>query len=594
MRQLIHSGAVRGLCYVIIMALVSTIAPMPLATPAGAQLMPTYSVGVVDFLNESGVQGELLARLATDAVVVEMGKTNRYDVSITRSQLREQMERLDMHPPLDKLDLLRLGDALSTDAMLEGAIKSVQLAGTGPTRRASVTLVVQMIDGASGEIINGAVQTGESSARVAYTPDDDSLIVEAVNKAAFLCVKTMVDYIIPEATVLVNLGEDQVMLNKGVRDGLKAGMRMIVLREREIIGYIEVRTVDPRDSIAKITKSMRGVQPEDKARAIFEMPTVSAALKHAPLPSSAPPTKKTGARGTISKLAKFLVVAGIVFGIGSLFRGGRGGEDSSSVSASSPMTIRWDPTKYDHGAAVVELQILREDQIYKVLSNPSDYDRGWTSLDETIGGQPYYGDGGASYTVSYARLAANPGDSYTQNDATVNQEPYGTTHRYQTRVLYQQTTGTGEDATTTYRYTPLSNQITATAVEQVGNSDILGALAYDPLVGPTDILVSRLALGLDKFEWYSKDGGDIYYMKVEPVVPGTGPTWQSQQIYETGPTVILPTAQQSALANLLNNAAYVDEVMKWRVYTRHQGDTSSGWVVGEDNRFRIGGTPPTP
>jgi hypothetical protein len=77
-------------------------------------------------------------------------------------------------------------------------------------------------------------------------------------------------------------------------------------------------------------------------------------------------------------------------------------------------------------------------------------------------------------------------------------------------------------------------------------------------------------------------------------VPGTGPTWQSQQIFETGPTVILPTAQQSALANLLNNAAYVDEVMKWRVYTRHEGDTSNGWVVGEENRFRIGGTPPTP
>ncbi len=594
MRQLMQSRAVRSRCYVIIVALVSAIAPISLTTPARARLMPTYSVGVVDFVNESGVQGELLARRATDAVGVEMGKTNRYDVSITRSQLREQMERLAMRPPLDKSDLVRLGEVLSTDAMLEGAIKSVQLAGSGPTRRASVTLVVQMIDQASGEIINGAIQTGQSSARVGFTADPDSLMIEAINKAAFLCVKTMVDYIIPEATVMINMGESQVMLNKGARDGLKPGMRMIVLRQREIIGYLQVRTVDPRDSIAKVTKSMRGIRPEDKARAILEMPTVSTALTHAPLPSSAPPSKTSGARGSIRKIAKFLLGAAIVFGLVSLFRSGRGGENSPAASASDPMTIRWDPSDYSHGQAVRELQVLRDRIIYKSLRSPTEYDRGWTKLDETIDGAPYYGTAGAAYTVNYYNLDQNPGTTFTEISAPVNQEPHGTTHQYHIRVLYQQTTGAGEEASSTYRYTPLSNHITATAVDRVRNSDVVGAFAYDPLIGPTDILVSRLALGLDKFEWNRKDGGDIYNMKVEPVMPGTGPTWQSQTIYETGPTVILPSSQQSALASLLNNPAYVDSVMKWRVYTRHQGDTSTAWVEGEEHRFAIGGTPPPP
>ncbi len=80
MKLLITSRTYKILCYVLIVALLGTIGPLPLTTPARAQLLPQYSVGVVDFINESGVQGELLARLATDAVVVEMGKTNRYDV----------------------------------------------------------------------------------------------------------------------------------------------------------------------------------------------------------------------------------------------------------------------------------------------------------------------------------------------------------------------------------------------------------------------------------------------------------------------------------------------------------------------------------
>ncbi len=93
MRYHLESRRVRALCYGLIVALVSTFAPTPLVAPARAQLMPQYAVGVVDFVNESGVQGELLARLATDAVVVEMAKSNRYEVSITRSVIKSEMEK---------------------------------------------------------------------------------------------------------------------------------------------------------------------------------------------------------------------------------------------------------------------------------------------------------------------------------------------------------------------------------------------------------------------------------------------------------------------------------------------------------------------
>ncbi|MGQ9455975.1 MAG: hypothetical protein ACUVRS_02495 [Armatimonadota bacterium] len=602
LQDLLRSRITRSICYVVILTLVSTFAPMPMKTPVLAQLMPTYSVGVVDFVNESGVQGELLARLATDAVVVEMAKTNRYDVSITRAMIKAEMERLGIRPPLSALEIVRLGEALNADAMLEGYVKSVQLSGSGPTRRAAVTLAVQMRDQASGEIINGAVQTGISSSRVGYEADDDSLIVEAVNNAAFLCVKTMVDYIIPEATVMMNIKEDHVMLNRGSRDGIKPGMRMIVLRRGEIIGYVEVRRVSPIDSDARIIKATRGIQPEDKVRAIFDMPAIVAKASTEPLPSGAPTGIKKRS-DTLRKIGKFILSAGIIFGIAQIFRPGRGSEPPPTIGAGeSPTIITWDPKKYGHGQNVLEYQILRDDFAdtavpVKVISDPTAVDLGWTDV------YSLYGTSTAT-NVTYKLLASNPATSYKEVTATIPPEPYGRTHKYQVRVLYSLTTTTpgGGDqtqtgqqqqtTTTRYYYTPVSNVITATAIEPVKYTDIVSP-AYDPSVAPPEILVTDLQSGAINFEWKRKDGADMYQILVEPVQPGTGPTWQSPIIYETGPVVSLPTSARIELASMLSNSAYADKTMKWRVYCRHQEDTSLAWVKGQEARFVIGGMPPT-
>ena len=70
---------------------------------------------------------------------------------------------------------------------------------------------------------------------------------------------------------------------------------MIVLRSKEIIGYVEIREVEDNQSIAKIVKSMRGVQPEDKLRAIFDMPAVGGTkVKSEPMPNGAPSHGRVG------------------------------------------------------------------------------------------------------------------------------------------------------------------------------------------------------------------------------------------------------------------------------------------------------------
>lgn len=600
-----QSRAIRSLCYALVLALLSTLAPTPMTAPASAQLMPTYAVGVADFINESGVQGELLSRLATDAVVVEMSKTNRYDVSITRSMMKSKMDELGLHAPLTKLDLVRLGEALSADAMLEGSLKSVQLAGSGPTRRASVTLICQMVDQASGEIINGAVQTGQSSARVGYTPDDNTLIAEAINAAAFLCVKTMVDYVIPEATVMMNIGDNQIMINKGARDGIKPGMRMIVLRDREIIGYIDVTSTSPMDAMAKTIKSMRGIQPEDKARAIFEMPVVSAALKSAPLPSGAPSKGRVGGSSG-SKIAKFLLGALIVGGVAAMFTGGRGVSGAPGLSVKDTMTLGWSGKLYNYGNNLKELQIFQDTTAagattapFYVVTSKSVFSQGRLDL------SPIFRDGASAtplgHTVNYNDIVLG---SNTLSAATYNwpAEAYGKQHTYQARAIVT-TTGTGgggnDDDGPTFRYdtTNFGNSIRLTAVEPVTADPmhIVMPGANEP------VLVTDLRDGQINLSWISSAGATEYMVTVEPVQSGLGAVWHSNIIShysgETsdGATLSLSDADRLALAAVLSNPNLVDKDVKWRVDARNSTDSPPlFWTRGDWNVFHIAPTPVGP
>lgn len=593
----------------LIVALISTLAPLPLSKPAKAQLLPQYSVGVVDFVNESGVQGELLARLATDAVVVEMSKTNRYDVSITRTQMKTEMEKLDLHSPLSKTGLVRLGESLSADAMLEGSITSVQLAGSGVTRRASVTLVVQMVDQASGEIVNGAVQTGNSSARVGYTPDDDALMVEAINNAAFLAVKTMVDYIIPEATVQNSLGENQVMLNRGSRDGIATGMQMIVLRNKEIIGYLTVQGVSPQDSSAKITKSMRGIQPEDRARAIFEMPAIGGAASNESLPSGAPPQSKMKSK-TLGKIAKFLLGAALVFGVVSLFKSGRGSEDSPSVGTGDADEVTWDAGVLNKNSKVWEYQVIRD--TYSTSSTPVMTMRDSGEIDNRCKSVAGLFGSGDDITVDYYSLDMNPTENDpTSGSTTVAIEPYGTTHKYQVRVLYEMeslddntsddTTSDDDDDddddddnyTTKYYFTSVSNSVTITVIEPVLNEDVISP-AYSSDEDAPELDLTELSSGDVNLQWNRKDGADVYYVVVEPVIPNAAPSWtnKSDPIYETSSTVELPTSQRIDLAETLSGTKYAGVIMKWTVYCQHEADTSDAWYKGDQNRFEIAESAP--
>ncbi len=596
MRQIMQIRAIRSMCYAIVASLVMSIVPPgAFIAPAAAQTLPTYSVAVVDFVNESGVHPELLARSATDAVVIEMSKTNRYDVGITRKQIKEAMDKLDLRAPLTKVGLVRLGEELSADAILEGSVKSVKLSGSGAGRIAKVQLAMQLVDQASGEATNGAVQNGVADAKVGFTGDDEVLIQEAIGNAAFLCVKAMANYTIPEATVMINMASNLITLNKGARDGIRPGMRMIVLRQREIIGYLQIQSVSPIDSVAKITKSLKGVQPEDRARAIYEMqvPVGSQIGRQASLPYG-PPPKTSSSKNAFEQAGKILLGIGLIYLLAQIFKSGTGSEGPPAINTgASPTIIKWDPTTFDHGKAVVETQILRDDfsdtaAPFKTLRDPSLWALGQTDM------RPLYG-GTAVRTVTYNAIDTSPSDTVTERTATIPAEAFGTTHQYMVRVLYKTVIGTGDSAATTYRYSGVSSPITMTVIEPVKVADLISP-AFDPSGPVPEIQISDLKDGVINFQWARKDGGNVYYVVVSPIVPGTAATFSTLSfglIFESGPIVELPPAQRTALADFLTRSGIgTDTVMKWQVFTRNTSDTSPLFIGGAEGRFKLGEAPP--
>lgn len=596
MNRLIHTRVTKSLSYLLVVALVSTIFGATFTTSAFAQsasATQTYAVAVVDFVNESRIQGDLLARIATDAVVLEMSKNVRNDVGVTRSQIKAEMEKLNLRPPLERVGLVRLADALTVDAIMQGSVVKIEYTGAGANRTASVTLALQLVDRASGEIINGALQTGQSSARVGYTADDDTLVTEAINNAAYLAVKQLSDYVIPEGTVHVNQGIDQIVLNRGARQGIKLGMRMIILRQKEIIGFVQVTKLSANDATAKVLKSLRGIQPEDKFRAIYEMPAVAPSLKGEPLPSGAPTTSKPG-RSAIQRVGKFLVGVAVVAFVANIFRSGRGTESGPGIGTGDSNTVvTWDPTKFSHGKNVWEYQILRMDDFAQTgrpvvaLSSSTAVDAGRVDV------RFLYGTALAT-PVTFYTIATNPSATVpTQVTGSVPIEAYGQQHQYAVRVLYETSSGVGVKS---YEFSSTSGILKATAIEPVRASDLLSP-AYDSSQAAPAILLNELKDGTMNFQWNKKAGANAYYVLVEPINPGTVGTFDSRQIggviYEGADMVELTTAQRQNLADfLLKSRLTTDTVLKWRVFCRNTSDTSPVFTAGEEGRFTVNEVPP--
>lgn len=555
---------------------------------AVAQGQAPMQVGVVEFRNDSGVQGNMLARFATDAVVIELSKSNRFDV-ITRAQIEAQMKELRISPPLNGTERNRLGEALSADSMIEGAIKAVELRGSGATRRAAVTIVIRMVDQASGEVVNGAIQTGFSNARVGSAPDDDKLIAEAIDNAAYQAVKTMIDYIIPEATVQNTIRTNEVMLNKGARDGIRLGMRMIVTREREIIGEIEIKQVDPGNSTGMIVKQTRGIKPEDKAKAVFDMPDI-ARVKADPSSPDGSPSITSKKSSPLPKIGKVLLGALAIWGVSKIFNsdgtesvGGIAAEAGLSgymlpVESGTPgVRVKWDAKKLGRGKNVVEYHIWRNNVDGPVLVSRAS--EGMTFDDAN------------ARTTDYITC---DNQTNTQSSGTTNVPAMtlNTPHRYWVSAVYMVQSINSEDGVLYYE----TDRVPA------GQATPMAQLAVASLRQPA--AGSQQNLNKVTFEWLSRRGADVYVIEVSSDPTFQNPEYVSNQVYYS------PAADGQSVRQVVQSLQSLfrdypsDKPIWWRIGMRASTDqpgpipangrSNMRYIYSEINQFYPVETPPGP
>jgi hypothetical protein len=247
---------------------------------AGAQVNRIPQVAVLDFgvyvdvLRSGNISGRMLSREATDAVVNEMTRTGRFDI-VPREQVTQQAETLGLSRPYNEIALQRLGQALGADYVATGVV--TRLSRDKKTSALQTSVIMLMTDPATGEVANAAAGTGVALPLQAGSKIADNLPVEqvmqgqALGDAAFQLVRTLNNYRLPEAAVLMTSDNTEVRLNRGSRDGIQPGQEFLVFRQGERVGRIRVTRVYGTESYAAITDIGRGIRPEDKARAVFPL-----------------------------------------------------------------------------------------------------------------------------------------------------------------------------------------------------------------------------------------------------------------------------------------------------------------------------------
>lgn len=352
-------------------------APQPTTRGPVGPTAPIPSVIVLDFDNLSGYGGALLGKAASAAVAQAMDDLGKWDIvrsDVVANTLRQQGLSL----PLDVTGMMKLGRALEADAVVTGKVFYLRI--TDSPRQAEVGLRVEMRDVASGELINGAIETAASSPRPGYQGDNQALIDEALRKAAFAVVNRMAQQLLPRGTVLTvqvigepGEGTREVLLNVGAADGVTEGMEFIVLRGGDRVARIRAVRVESDQTTARVVEETRGVRPEDKVVAVFSLPEVK------PQQPSAPKAPKVSPRKKKSILTQALIG---LLGIGALvliFRGssksgkvkGPGGSPVAQATSAfngapvlpgqAAVKVSWIIPNNVRLADIIEFQILRFD-----------------------------------------------------------------------------------------------------------------------------------------------------------------------------------------------------------------------------------------
>ena len=338
------------------------------AMHANAQAQQVLRVIVADFQNVTRNGGENLAVQATAAVSVELTNTgsSRFYV-FGGPEVLQEAKRLGLKVPsnpgqsahFSRNDLLRISKELQADAIVEGDVGSTEAKKGRPV---TVSLSVKVLDLSSLEYINGGFAQATAVAKAGETAGWDELVSRAVEDTALSSVRQIVQRQLVSATVLQRVG-DTIILNRGLRDGLREGMELTISRDlgngqRVKQGTVKIARSYATDSEAEVRSELGGIRPEDIAKALYVPPIKISILG---FPKDERQANKSVNFSTIGTTLSALAMGVLIAAAG---RTGQGTVTNLVAEASSEsdlpvVRLTWNDTIFGNGN-VLQYKIFRD------------------------------------------------------------------------------------------------------------------------------------------------------------------------------------------------------------------------------------------
>ncbi len=322
-RTLRHPGT-RPLAWLLLSAFTTLMVGIT-PQPAGAQEQEARTAVVLDFAGPVG--GALLGRAAAAALQLEMAE--RFYVVRSRAEVIEVTTRLGLREPFDPDEIRMLYKELDAKQVYTGRVLDIQESdGTPPWTK--VLLRVEVYDGVTGDLINGAIVEGLEQGTGAVRVDKETLRNGALERAASGALSQIEARTLLTGSVLQYQPQrNQVLINRGSRAGVGKGMMFDIFRvvldpanpgqnKQVKVGRLRAVEVSTDDAMAEIVDAPMGIRTNDVIRQVFTLPDVKSIPRAeaegvlAP-PSEAPPR---GGKGGLGGMVAG--VLGVVAGVGLL------------------------------------------------------------------------------------------------------------------------------------------------------------------------------------------------------------------------------------------------------------------------------------
>jgi len=552
------------------------------------------TIAVMDFENTTKRQGAALGRKAADAVALQLSPA-AYEV-LSRDAVARRIATLGLGTPLDRNGLAKLAAGMREDGLSEiftGRVLTAEVR-QGQPRQAHVRIEIRVMDADTGEFTNGAIGDASSSPR-REDVSADVLIDEALGKAAFQAVTALQTRTIPRGTVLMSKG-GEVIINIGAEQGVSAGMEMVILRDKMKVARVEVVSVTNRDCTARVKEEIRGIAPEDEARALYATSVDGKILSTTGLDK-----KKKGPR--FGSVLSVLAGIGLLFLVGKMLKGkhprnvgATGVRAVATLDGNNQPAVRisWSRPATPSGLDLLGFKVYRSTtrygnyEVVAQVAGPNENQVFDTTNDRTI-------------EVTYGGSSDGGSSDLDTDEVDVTGVRPGTTYYYRvTRLIVESSTsggGSGDAGDVEFNVVETDYSPPTEGATPLNRPQIMSPLEND-----------SLNLNSQVFQWLSVGGGDLYRLQVSD-----SPTFEPQRTFNSpdeDARMALPGAgdnrAMSATFNLStrfpginpNTGQTQQQTLFWRIGARHRSDglapEPDGFIFSDAVRIETIEMPPPP